>query len=90
MPLPRVVTVIANFNYYYLTGALGVVFALVISILGLTSSKFPGRAMPLLMVLSVLLFVAGIVGAAAGAKYKSGERHGAPAGSESVAGHKGG
>jgi hypothetical protein len=84
------VTVTANFNYYYLTGALGVVFALVISILGLTHSKFPGKRMPLLMVLSVLLFVAGIVGAALGAKYKSGERHGPPAGSESVAGHKGG
>lgn len=83
-------TVIANFNYYYLTGALGVVFALVISILGLTNSKFPGKAMPLLMVVSVLLFVAGILGAAAGAKYKSGERHGPPAGSEPVAGHKGG
>jgi hypothetical protein len=83
------VTVIANFNYYYLTGALGVVFALVISILGLTNSKFPGKNMPLLMVLSVVLFVAGIVGAALGAKYKSGERHGPPEGTP-VAGHKGG
>jgi hypothetical protein len=72
------VTVIAGFNYYYLTGALAVVFALTISILGLTSSK-----------LSVLLFIAGIVGAAAGAKYKSGERHGPPKGTP-VAGHKGG
>jgi hypothetical protein len=83
------VTVIANFNYYYLTGALGVLFAVVISVLGLTNSKFPGKKMPLLMVLSVLLFVAGIVGAAAGAKYKSGERHGPPKGTP-VAGHKGG
>jgi hypothetical protein len=83
------VTVIAGFNYYYLTGALAVVFALTISILGLTSSKFPGKSMPLLMALSVLLFIAGIVGAAAGAKYKSGERHGPPKGTP-VAGHKGG
>ena len=82
--------VTANFNYYYLTGALGVAFALTISILGLTSNKFPGKAMPLLMVVSVLLFLAGIIGAATGAKFKSGERHGAPKGSESVAGHKGG
>jgi hypothetical protein len=84
------VTVLANFDYWYITGALGVIFALVISILGLINNRFPGRAMPLLMVLSVLLFAAGIVGAAVGAKYKSGERHGAPKGSESVAGHKGG
>ena len=83
-------TVTAAFNYYYLTGTLGVIFAVVISVLGLTNSKFPGKAMPLLMVLSVLLFAVGIIGAAVGAKYKSGERHGPPAGSEPVAGHKGG
>ena len=82
--------VTGNFDYFYLTGALGVVFAVTISILGLTRSKFPGKAMPLLMVMSVLLFLAGIIGAATGAKFKSGERHGAPKGSESVAGHKGG
>jgi hypothetical protein len=84
------VIVTAGFDYFYLTGALGVIFALTISILGLTRSKFPGKAMPLLMVMSVLLFLAGIIGAATGAKFKSGERHGAPKGSESVAGHKGG
>ena len=74
------------FNYYYLTGALSVLFALAISILGLTSSNFPGKRMPLVMVLSVVLFLAGIVGAALGAKYKSGERKGAEHGSP--AGHK--
>jgi hypothetical protein len=37
----------------------------------------------------VLLFVVGIVGAAAGAKFKAGERHGPPEGTP-VAGHKGG
>lgn len=82
--------VIGGFDYFYVTGALGVIFALVISLFGLTSSRFPGRAMPLLMLVSVVLFLAGIIGAATGAKFKSGERHGAPAGSESVAGHKGG
>lgn len=81
--------VIAGFDYFYLTGALGVVFAIVISLLGLTNSRFPGRLMPVLMVLSVLLFAAGIIGAAAGAKFKSGERHGPPK-SVPVAGHKGG
>lgn len=73
--------VTAGFDYFFLTGALGVAFALIISILGLTSSKFPGKAMPLLMVMSVLLFAAGIVGAALGAKYKAGERKGAEHGS---------
>ncbi|HEX6459246.1 MAG TPA: hypothetical protein VF032_10055 [Thermoleophilaceae bacterium] len=81
--------VTGSFDYFYLTGALGVIFALTISILGLLSNKFPGKALPLLMVISVLLFAAGIVGAAAGAKYKSGERHGPPKGTP-VAGHKGG
>ncbi len=81
--------VIGGFDYFYLTGALGVIFALVITFLGLFSNKFPGKAMPLLMVISVLLFAIGIVGAAAGAKYKSAERHGPPAGTP-VAGHKGG
>jgi hypothetical protein len=83
------VTVLANFDYFYVTGALGVIFALVISIVGLLSPRFPVRAMPLLMVLSVVLFAVGIVGAAVGAKYKSGERHGPPKGTP-VAGHKGG
>ncbi len=73
--------VTAGFNYFYLTGALGVAFALIISILGLTNNKFPGKAMPLLMVMSVLLFAAGIIGAAVGAKYKGGERKGAEHGS---------
>lgn len=76
-------------NYFYITGLLGVAFALVISILGLTHSSFPGRRMPLLMALSVVLFLAGIVGAALGAKHKSGEREGPPKGTP-VAGHKGG
>jgi hypothetical protein len=83
------VVVTGAFDYFFLTGALGVAFALVISILGLTNSGFPGRRMPLIMILSVLLFAAGIVGAAVGAKYKAGERHGPPAGTP-VAGHKGG
>jgi hypothetical protein len=83
------VLVTAGFNYFYVTGALGVLFALTISFLGLTSNRFPGKAMPLLMVMSVLLFVVGIVGAAAGAKFKGGERHGPPKGTP-VAGHKGG
>ena len=77
------------FDYFFLTGALGVVFALVISILGLTHSRFPGRMMPVLMAISVVLFLAGILGAAVGAKYKAGERHGPPEGTP-VAGHKGG
>jgi hypothetical protein len=83
------VIVDGSFDYFYLTGALGVIFALTISILGLLSNKFPGKAMPLLMMLSVLLFAAGIVGAAVGAKHKSGERHGPPKGTP-LAGHKGG
>jgi hypothetical protein len=80
------VIVTAGFDYFFVTGALGVVFALVISILGLTSNRFPGKAMPLLMVVSVLLFAVGIVGAAVGAKYKAGERHGPAHGSPN--GHK--
>ena len=78
--------VTAGFDYFYLTGALAVIFALVISILGLSSNKFPGKAMPVLMIVSVVLFLVGIIGAAAGAKYKSGERKGAEHGSP--AGHK--
>ena len=81
--------VTAGFDYFFLTGALGVAFALVISIFGLTHSRFPGRAMPALMLVSVVLFLAGIVGAALGAKFKAGERHGPPEGTP-VAGHKGG
>lgn len=77
------------FNYFFLTGALGVIFALVVSVLGLMSNRFPGRATPAIMALSVVLFLAGITGAALGAKYKSGERHGPPPGTP-VAGHKGG
>jgi hypothetical protein len=83
------VFVTGAFNYFFLTGALGVIFALVVSVLGLMSNRFPGRAMPAIMALSVFLFVAGIVGAALGAKYKAGERHGPPEGTP-VAGHKGG
>jgi uncharacterized membrane protein len=83
------VFVTGAFNYFFLTGALGVIFALVVSVLGLMSNRFPGRAMPAIMALSVVLFVAGIVGAALGAKYKAGERHGPPEGTP-VAGHKGG
>jgi len=83
------VIVTAGFDYFYLTGGLGVAFALIISLLGLTNSRFPGRKMPVLMAISIVLFVAGIVGAATGAKFKAGERHGPPAGTP-VAGHKGG
>jgi len=83
------VIVTAGFNYFYVTGAAGVAFALIISIMGLTNPRFPGRAMPILMVISVVLFAVGIVGAAAGAKFKGGERHGPPEGTP-VAGHKGG
>jgi hypothetical protein len=79
------VLVTAAFDYFFLTGALGVIFALVISVLGLTSSRFPGRALPALMALSVLLFLAGLIGAAVGAKYKAGERKGPEHGP--VAGH---
>ena len=79
--------VTASFDYFFLTGSLGVLFAVIISVLGLTNSKFPGKAMPLLMVLSVVLFLAGIVGASLGAKYKAGERKGPPEGTP-VAGHK--
>lgn len=82
-------TTLAAFNYYYLTGSIAVAFALVISIMGLVNNRFPGKAMPIVMLLSVVLFIAGIVGAAAGAKYKSGERKGPPEGTP-VAGHKGG
>ena len=81
--------VTAGFDYFFVTGLLGVAFALIISFMGLLNPRFPGKAMPLLMVLSVLLFVVGIVGAVGGAKYKAGERHGPPAGTP-VAGHKGG
>jgi hypothetical protein len=82
------VIVTAGFDYFFVTGLLSVAFALIISLFGLLHPKFPGKAMPLVMVLSVVLFIAGIVGAAAGAKFKAGERHGGPK-SESVAGHKG-
>jgi hypothetical protein len=70
------VTVTAAFDYFFLTGSLGVIFAVIISLLGLTNAKFPGKKMPLVMVLSVVLFLAGLVGAAIGAKYKAGERKG--------------
>ena len=78
--------VTAGFDYFFLTGSLGVIFAVTISILGLTNPKFPGKRMPLVMVLSVVLFVAGLVGAAIGAKFKAGERKGPDHGS--VAGTK--
>jgi hypothetical protein len=80
------VFVSAAFDYFFLTGTLGVIFALTISVLGLTSSRFPGKALPALMAVSVLLFLAGIIGAAVGAKYKAGERSGPPEGTP-VAGH---
>jgi hypothetical protein len=70
------VIVTAGFDYFFLTGMLGVLFAVSISILGLTNPRFPGKSMGLVMVLSVVLFVAGLVGAAIGAKYKAGERKG--------------
>jgi hypothetical protein len=81
------VLVTAGFDYFFLTGVIGVLFALTISILGLNKPRFPGRRMPLVMALSVVLFLAGLIGAAVGAKYKAGERHGPPKGTP-VAGKK--
>jgi hypothetical protein len=65
-------------NYFYVTGVLVVVWAIVVSLLGLTRPNFPGRHFPLVLTISALLFLGGIVGAALGAKHRSGERHGAP------------
>ena len=65
-------------NYFYVTGALVVVWAIVVSFLGLSRPNFPGRFFPLVLAISALLFLGGIVGAALGSKHRSGERHGAP------------
>jgi DMSO reductase anchor subunit len=76
-------------DYFFITGPIAVGWAIVVSLLGLTRRDFPGRAMPAVMVISAVLFAAGIVGAALGANHKAGERSGPPAGTP-VAGHKNG
>ena len=65
-------------NYFYVTGVLAVAWAIVVSLLGLTRPNFPGRFLSLVLTISAIAFLGGIVGAALGAKHKSGERHGAP------------
>jgi hypothetical protein len=74
-------------NYFFIFGPLAVAWAVIISLLGLTRKDFPGKAMPLIMVISAVLFISGIVSAAVGSKHKVGERHGPPEGTP-VAGHK--
>jgi hypothetical protein len=74
-------------NYFFVFGPLAVAWAVTISVLGLTRKDFPGKALPLVAAISVVLFVSGIVSAAAGSKHKVGERHGPPEGTP-VAGHK--
>ena len=74
-------------NYFFILGPLAVAWAVVVSLLGLTRRDFPGRAMPLVMAISAVLFLGGIISAAAGANHKTGERHGPPKGTP-VAGHK--
>jgi hypothetical protein len=74
-------------NYFYIVGPIAVAWALIVSLLGLTRRDFPGRALPAVVAISAVLFLGGIVSAATGAKHKSGERHGPPAGTP-VAGHK--
>jgi hypothetical protein len=74
-------------NYFFIVGPLAVAWALIISLLGLTRKDFPGKSLPLVVAISVLLFAGGIVSAAAGSKHKVGERRGPPEGTP-VAGHK--
>jgi hypothetical protein len=76
-------------DYFFITGPIAVVWAIAISLLGLSRRDFPGKAMPLVMLISAVLFAAGITGAALGAGHKAGERKGPPAGTP-VAGHKNG
>ena len=59
---------IAGIDYFFITGSLAVLWAIVIT----------GKALPAVMVVSVVLFLAGIIGAAVGAKFKAGERSGPP------------
>ncbi len=80
---------IAGIDYFFITGSLAVVWAIVITVLGLTRKDFPGKALPAVMVVSVVLFLAGIIGAAVGAKFKAGERSGPPE-STPVSGHNNG
>jgi hypothetical protein len=74
-------------NYFFIFGPLAVAWALIISVLGLTRKDFPGKALPAVISISVVLFLTGIVSAAVGSKHKVGERHGPPEGTP-VAGHK--
>jgi hypothetical protein len=74
-------------NYFYVVGPIAVAWAVIVSLLGLTRRDFPGRALPVVVAISAVLFLGGIVSAATGAKHKSGERHGPPKGTP-VAGHK--
>jgi hypothetical protein len=80
---------IAGIDYFFITGTLGVIWAISLTVLGLTRKNFPGKALPAVMVISVVLFLAGIIGAAAGAKHKAGERSGPPEGTP-VSGHNNG
>jgi hypothetical protein len=74
-------------NYFFIFGPLAVAWAVIISVLGLTRKDFPGKALPAVISISVVLFLTGIVSAAVGSKHKVGERHGPPEGTP-VAGHK--
>ena len=74
-------------NFFFIVGPIAVAWAVIISLLGLTRRDFPGKAMPVVMLISALLFVGGIVSAATGSKHKTGERHGPPEGTP-VAGKK--
>jgi hypothetical protein len=74
-------------NYFFIAGPVAVAWAVVISLLGLTRKDFPGKALPVIAAISLVLFAAGIVAAATGSKHKVGERHGPPEGTP-VAGHK--
>jgi len=78
---------LAAIDYFFITGPLAVAWAIIISVLGLTRPNFPGKALPAVVITSIVLFVAGILGAAAGAKHKAGEREGPPKGTP-IAGHK--
>ena len=74
-------------NYFFIVGPLAVAWAVIISLLGLTRRDFPGKAMPVVMAISAVLFLGGIFSAAIGSKHKAGERHGPPEGTP-VAGKK--
>ena len=74
-------------NFFFVFGPIAVAWAVIISVLGLTRKDFPGKALPLVVSISVVLFACGIVSAAVGSKHKVGERHGPPEGTP-VAGHK--